>query len=474
MKLQTLSHAGLRINVEGHELLCDPWVTGSCYWRSWWNYPPVPKDLVATLNPDFIYLTHLHWDHFQAPSLRLFSPDTTIIVPYDRYDRMRRDLKDVGFENIIELKNGERVELAPNLALRSFQINPTVTDSAVAIEAEDTVILNANDAKFAGLPLKQILKQYPKVDFCFRSHSSANGRVSIKVTDEPETIHDDNEHYVRAFSLFMKAIKPRYAVPFASNSCLLHDDVYWQNELVQTPALVRDYFNEFAEKEGLDTEIKVMLPGDSWDSEAGFDIAENDWFTNKAQHLEEYRERVRPTLDKQAKLEARVKSPRKAVTKFFQELVDSTPGWLRGPLKDEKVLVVSRSDTEQLGYLIDFVQDSVTLVEDSSTFEHYDIRAEFPALILMQSVRMNMFGHAFISKRPTYHASRRNLDALERFIFLLDLREAELLPIRDIFQVRTIKAGLARWREGLLYLQVLWKLKRGKKLPDIEEELLAA
>ncbi|MEE4206491.1 MAG: hypothetical protein V2I39_09365 [Erythrobacter sp.] len=474
MQLQALSHAGLRVKVGGTELLCDPWVTGSCYWRSWWNYPPVPKDLVASLKPDFIYLTHLHWDHFQAPSLRLFPRDTTIVVPYDRYDRMRRDLKAVGFENVIELKNGQRVELAPGLALRSYHINPTVTDSAVVIEAEDMVILNANDAKLAGLPLRQVKAQYPKVDFAFRSHSSANGRVCITVTDDPEVVVDDNEHYLRAFALFMQAVAPRYAVPFASNSCMLHDDVYHLNDLVQTPALVRDHFEDYAARNGLDTELKIMLPGDSWDSESGFDIAPSDWFENKPAHLEAYRQRVAGTLEKQAALEAKVKSPRKAVLGWFRDLVEATPGWLLGDLRGKKVLVVSRSEAEELGYLVDFGAGLVELIEDPERFSDYPIRAEFPALILTQSVRMNMFGHAFISKRPRYFATRETLGALERFIFLLDLREAELLPLGSVLQMRTIKAGLARWREGLLYLQVLLKLRSGKNLPQIEEELLLA
>ena len=474
MKLQALSHAGLRITVGETELLCDPWVTGSCYWRSWWNYPPVPKDLVASLKPDFIYITHLHWDHFQAPSLRLFPRDTTIVVPYDRYDRMRRDLKAVGFENVIELKNGERVELASGLALRSFHINPTVTDSAVVIEAQGTVILNANDAKLAGGPLKHVKAYYPRIDFAFRSHSSANGRVCINVTDDPDVTVDDNEHYIRAFSLFMQAMKPTYAVPFASKSCLLHDDVYGYNHLVQTPALVDAYFTDFARENGLSTELKIMLPGDSWDSEAGFAIAQNDWFTNKEAHLEAYRARVAGTLEKQAALEARVASPRKAVTGFFEELMAATPGWLLGDLKGRSVLVVACSEAEELGYIVDFGKGTVTLEQDPARFEDHPIRAEFPALILTQSVRMNMFGHAFISKRPKYYATRALLPALERFIFLLDLREAELLPMRSVLQLRTIKAGLARWREGVLYAQVLLKLRQGKNLPQIEEELLMA
>ena len=88
MRFRVLSHAGLQVRAGGKELLCDPWVLGSCYWRSWWNYPPVPQALPAELRPDFVYLTHLHWDHFQGPSLRLFPKDTRFIVPYCRYDRI--------------------------------------------------------------------------------------------------------------------------------------------------------------------------------------------------------------------------------------------------------------------------------------------------------------------------------------------------------------------------------------------------
>lgn len=50
----------MAVRAGGKELLFDPWLVGSTYWRSWWNYPPVPRALVDTLKPDFIYLTHIH------------------------------------------------------------------------------------------------------------------------------------------------------------------------------------------------------------------------------------------------------------------------------------------------------------------------------------------------------------------------------------------------------------------------------
>ena len=70
MKFTTLSHAGLLIEHNGIKIVSDPWLIGSCYWRSWWNYPEPPLELIENLKPDYIYLTHLHWDHFHGSSLK--------------------------------------------------------------------------------------------------------------------------------------------------------------------------------------------------------------------------------------------------------------------------------------------------------------------------------------------------------------------------------------------------------------------
>lgn len=50
MPFKILSHASLLINSDANELLVDPWLIGSCYWRSWWNYPPVKKEIIEDLN----------------------------------------------------------------------------------------------------------------------------------------------------------------------------------------------------------------------------------------------------------------------------------------------------------------------------------------------------------------------------------------------------------------------------------------
>ena len=472
MYFQTLSHAGLRVVAAGKELVCDPWLVGSTYWRSWWNYPPVPEELVASLKPDFIYLTHLHWDHFQSVSLKRFDPETPVLIPYDRYERFTRDLRKIGMRNVRELKHGERVELVPGFAIRSFHFAPFVTDSAVAIEAEGVTLLNANDAKFAGAPLDQILRLYPRIDFCLRSHSSANPRACYHYLDSPDEQPDDNEHYVRAFALFMARVKPRYAIPFASNSCLLHDDVYRFNHLTQTPNAVAEHFHRFAEQRGLATKLQIMIPGDKWDSETGFMLQDHDWFEDRETKLANYRDRVGPALDRQAQFEARVQVSPKLVQDFFADLARDVPASFTRKLKGREVLLVSRSEKGTAGFAVDLAGGGRVREVPADEFDRFAMRIEFPAVILRQALAMNMFEHAGISKRVHYYATRAAMPALRRFDAILKMAEAELFPLRRHLNRRTIRALLPRWREGLLYIRVLADLARGADLPSLEEKYL--
>ena len=39
---------------KGVSVVCDPWLIGSCYWRSWWNFPEPDPRLIENLHPQFI------------------------------------------------------------------------------------------------------------------------------------------------------------------------------------------------------------------------------------------------------------------------------------------------------------------------------------------------------------------------------------------------------------------------------------
>ena len=51
MNLKTYGHATLSLeNDEKPILITDPWLIGSCYWRSWWNYPEPNIDLISSFS----------------------------------------------------------------------------------------------------------------------------------------------------------------------------------------------------------------------------------------------------------------------------------------------------------------------------------------------------------------------------------------------------------------------------------------
>ena len=69
------SHSCLEFRLNKISILFDPWLIGSAYWRSWWNFPePTPFESlikeISSCEELYIYITHLHWDHFHGPTLR--------------------------------------------------------------------------------------------------------------------------------------------------------------------------------------------------------------------------------------------------------------------------------------------------------------------------------------------------------------------------------------------------------------------
>jgi len=82
MKFKVIGHSCMYAETSGPSILVDPWLIGSCYWRSWWHYPPVPDPPDAELlSADYVYLTHHHFDHFHFPSMRKIHRDAHILVP---------------------------------------------------------------------------------------------------------------------------------------------------------------------------------------------------------------------------------------------------------------------------------------------------------------------------------------------------------------------------------------------------------
>ena len=94
MRVTVLGHAGLLIETAGGSIVCDPWFEPA-FLGSWFVFPrndQLGADLMARIeNPDYLYISHLHHDHFDPQFLsERVSKDATVLLPAFLVDRLEQ------------------------------------------------------------------------------------------------------------------------------------------------------------------------------------------------------------------------------------------------------------------------------------------------------------------------------------------------------------------------------------------------
>ena len=455
MKFTVVSHACIYVEDKGKSILIDPWLIGSSYWRSWWNFPEPDKALVDRLDPDYIYITHLHWDHFQGPSLRLFPRDTKVLVPKMPTTRMVRDLNSLRFHNVDEIGHGQAMELWEGFTLTAYQFGPAFTDSAIILSDGKTTIFDANDCKLFGLPLRQITKNHPSIDFTLRSHSSANPLpYCIEGYEEKFPEVRTKQSYAEEFTNFCLHVGSRYAIPHASNHCFLHRETVHFNDTATDPALVCDHYNNKAGGLGLESSCVVMAPGSSWDDTTGFDLSEFD-YTKKEEYVAKLQDKYREKMLKQYEREESAKGNFAAFSNYFTRMINAIPGVMRKTLFPKIVFKVIENN-EQHYWLLDFPTADVRELDGPHPA---DFMIEIPALVINDCCRKHMFSTWTPSKRLKIITENTSLFKLKLFFELLDLYENEGFPLRNNFSKRQLGVRLTRWREYVEFVVVVFKYK---------------
>ncbi|MEN9217532.1 MAG: MBL fold metallo-hydrolase [Gloeomargarita sp. DG_2_bins_126] len=456
MQFTILSHAGLLVQDQGVSLIVDPWLRGSCYWRSWWNFPEAPAELIEGLQPDYIYITHLHWDHFHGPSLRHFDRETRMLVPLVHTRRMVKDLQDLGFKNITEIPHGGRVKLGNRLFLYSFQFGITV-DSAVVITNGATTLFNANDCKLFGWPLRAILRQFPQIDFVFRSFSSASA-IPYCIVDYRERFGEfrSAQQYIQEFTEFSLTVGAKYAIPFASNHCFLHRETQEFNATAVSPEAVVTYCNQTSQERGLPTQCVLMPPGSCWSEAEGFRLREFA-YQQADQYIADLQKKYHLTLERQYAREAQVKPDYPAFARYFTALLQALPPGL--PKLSRMTVLFHIHQQQDYYWFLDFRRRTVTSLSEPVAAT---LTIQIPALVVNDCCRKRMFSTWGPSKRLRIRlAPTASWVEVRLFLSLLDAWENEYLPVWQHLQPRYLGIWLRRWREFVEAGRLVWRWRRG-------------
>ena len=145
MEITHINNSFISVKIDKTVIFCDPWI-GQTNDNAWLSFP-IYKDghkVLKNLRPNFIYISHLHCDHFNPSTLaRYKNKDIKIIIKKFNDQRLKKKLFQNVFKNTIECDDWKKYKLNRDI---SISIIPQMTNnsSEIATQIEydlDTSIL---------------------------------------------------------------------------------------------------------------------------------------------------------------------------------------------------------------------------------------------------------------------------------------------------------------------------------------------
>ncbi len=309
MRVTGTGHAGVRIDTPAGSILCDPWVNPA-FFASWFPFPDNSQlDWERLGRADYLYVSHLHRDHFDAAHLRRFvSKSATVLLPDYPTSQLEDELRALGFTRFLRTRSNEPVALGDGLtvmiqALTSPNDGP-IGDSSLWVEHGGIRLLNQNDARPANLsdftrlgPVHAHLLQfsgaiwYPMAyDLPAKTRSELGRQKRSRQFDRTVRYIDD--------------LNADWVFPVAGPPCFLDDDLWSLNDLGGDEGNIfmdqQSFIDRYRER-GYDNGM-ILLPGSVAEvtgDECTLRHPVSDvrgFFAHKAEHLRAYRERQRPVI----------------------------------------------------------------------------------------------------------------------------------------------------------------------------------
>ena len=462
-ELHIHGHSCLEIRTPKSSLICDPWLLGSTYWRSWWNFPEPPdlKSLIQIWSSKknlYIYITHLHWDHFHGPTLRKIRnncKNVRFIIPKTPEKRLKLDLSGVvGDDCIYEIEHARSINLTDDLSILSFQFGPFLTDSTLSISTSDFNILNLNDSKIFELSLSHLLSIIPKPNIVLRSHSSANDRCCYRNTkDIYSKIKFDKERIDYSKEFFDSCYKTgaEIAIPFASNMACLHKETFQYNSILNfSDYVLEDFKSVSSQYKGMD--CKLLLPSETLILETSkhiknYSLRDKLKKESREIYLKKYQEKVSTTLSKQYKLEDSTKISYSSISKYFKKIINSTPYFLKRYLNNKIVIEIYSRDENKL-FNIDFCRGILKEIHSFPKGNNYS-KIRVSAFVINDVCKKSHWNSIGVSKRLEIFENPKNRRYVVFNYLCNTIENGGFLPLKNIFKYRFLSIWLKRYREIL-------------------------
>jgi UDP-MurNAc hydroxylase len=310
LRVTGTGHAGIRIDTPAGSILCDPWVNPA-FFASWFPFPDNSQlDWERLGHSDYLYISHLHRDHFDAAHLRRFvSKSATVLLPDFPTAQLEDELRVLGFTTFVRTRSNEPIALGGGLTvmiqtLTSPSDGP-LGDSSLWVEHDGIRLLNQNDARPTNL--SEVRKLGP-----VHAHLlQFSGAIWYPMAyDLPTTTRRELGRRKRSRQFdrtirYVDDLDASWVFPIAGPPCFLDDELWSLNDLggdegnifMDQQAFI-DRYHERGYHNGM-----ILLPGSVADITSDECLLRQPvsdvrcFFAHKAEHLRAYRERQRPVIE---------------------------------------------------------------------------------------------------------------------------------------------------------------------------------
>ena len=313
MRITGTGHASIFIETGAGSILCDPWVNPA-YFTSWFVFPDNSQlDWERLGNCDYLYVSHLHRDHFDAKNLAAHvNKDATVLLPEFPVDDMEKELRELGFhkfrtfpnEQVVELDGGLKVMIQAMTAPNDGPLG----DSSIWLEYDGVRVLNQNDARPHHLDTFTALGP---IHAHFLQYSGAIWYPMVyDLTDKARRAFgkQKRERQLDRTMRYIEMANATHVFPMAGPPCFLDDDLWFLNDIHGDEGNIfpdQQVFADHMAAHGKDNAV-ILLPGSTWEiSHDGLhtqtthpieDVRGFFEVDNKTRYLRDLQQRMRPVL----------------------------------------------------------------------------------------------------------------------------------------------------------------------------------
>lgn len=338
MRVTGVGHAGVRFDTAGGSVLCDPW-TNPTFFASWVPFPDnTGLDWAELGRCDYLYVSHLHRDHFDADNLRdNVSKGARILLPDYPTDELENELRDLGFRHFVRTRSSEPVELDGGLRIMITSLkgpgDGPIGDSALSLDDGTARIVNQNDAHPLDIP--QLL-EFGAYDAHFTQFSGAIWWPMVY--DLPAAAKREFARRKRIGQedramRYVREVGAPHVFPTAGPPCFLDDDLFRWNGLGYGDVEGQSIFTDQWEFLGRLRELghdggHLLLPGTTCTIDGSEvsglthpmpDAEVESIFLDKETYLRAFAERARPAI---AARKARWAAPQPDILRQLKEWIE--------------------------------------------------------------------------------------------------------------------------------------------------------